>query len=83
MAATNSGIEYLGYISAYVFLEPCSLSEIENDSLTYFAEIANSTLAISSDEDQHASFPHSLAWVLEDLSKDSREQKVFLKRIIV
>lgn len=67
--AADADVEYLGIVSAYVYLDSKDIQNIENDPLTYYLEIGESISAATSEGCSTVSFPHSLAWKLEDMER--------------
>lgn len=63
----NDGVNYCGFISIYAYVTESSISEIENDELTYSIEtvMAQTTTSIS-ENSIGFEFPHSRAWEMED-----------------
>lgn len=75
--AKEDNVEFSGYNAIFALVNTNNLEQIENNEFTYLAdtssynlnsyETANSTEDESNLDDTKYSFPHSLAWELEDL----------------
>lgn len=69
--AANEEIEFKGFVSAYAYVNPETLSTMQNDDLTYCVESveSNFTKATITDSNVYTvSFPHSMAWQLENMT---------------